>query len=355
MPLIASDVVFRYPTLISNESSNGGVISARSVVNDAFENIFPITTPQMRSDGAVLYRKLFAHIASSTDDKALDMYIGLVQPSTGADRILLLPGTDNDTQADIVAAPPRNYGSGFLHVAAAAGSTSIVVRMESAADSSIQNGDVIRIGHFSYDPVTGVVNETLGETCVVTGLSTSSDDLTLTLQTPLENSYSPTQTLDADDRMVAFTTVSSLLPVGVDDGSNRILEAYADSVTVTGGAAFDPSAVLFNNLSTISEAVTLSFSNASTYTAVGSLSGNLGTGNIGSNFAPNNPNYASPAPYFTLPPSCFLGGSPSAGNQITFATHAPAAGVWLKSVLPAATALGATSVFALTVYWLNAK
>lgn len=83
------------------------------------------------------------------------------------------------------------------------------------------------------------------------------------------------------------------------------------------------------------ETWTLEFTSPTAFTATGAKVGYVGTGAIGSNFAPLNPNNGEP--YFTI--SRFgWGGSWISGDTIVFKTHPAAVPIWLKEIVPPAAA-----------------
>jgi hypothetical protein len=64
---------------------------------------------------------------------------------------------------------------------------------------------------------------------------------------------------------------------------------------------------------------------------VGDVLGSVGSGNVGSDFSPVNPDYTKP--YFVLPAAAW-GGTQATGNTLTFITSPAALPYWEKRIIP---------------------
>lgn len=78
----------------------------------------------------------------------------------------------------------------------------------------------------------------------------------------------------------------------------------------------------------------LTFSSGVNFTVSGIYNGSVGTGNVGVNFTPVNPDTGQP---FFMLRTVGWGGTWHAGDTITFQTHPAAVPLWLKQVVPPAT------------------
>jgi hypothetical protein len=101
-----------------------------------------------------------------------------------------------------------------------------------------------------------------------------------------------------------------------------------------------------NNIGTVRQNWTLTFTNATSFNIVGDTLGNIGSGTVGSGADPYNPLLSSP--YFTLSPNGFSGALAS-GNTITFSTSPSAKAVWFKRIVPANTASYTGNSFTVTI------
>jgi len=90
---------------------------------------------------------------------------------------------------------------------------------------------------------------------------------------------------------------------------------------------------LYND-GTVREDWTLTFTGSSTFSVSGGYYGTIGTGSIGSNFSPTNPNTGQP--YFTLSSSGF-GGTWAENDTIQFSTYPSAVPILLEEEVPAGT------------------
>lgn len=140
----------------------------------------------------------------------------------------------------------------------------------------------------------------------------------------------------------AGTKVSSLLMLG--DLQGRAQAGFAQQAwtgawsdaRVGGEPLADFNDVLnpitSTNAGAVSERWAVIFSNTTSYRVIGEFLGEIGTGNTGANFAPNNP--STGAPYFTIPAAGW-GTGWAAGNVYRFNTVGAQAPLWaLRCVAP---------------------
>ena len=90
----------------------------------------------------------------------------------------------------------------------------------------------------------------------------------------------------------------------------------------------------------------LTMTSTTTFSAVSDVLGSLGTGSIGSDFAPVNSDYTRP--YLTVPATAWSG-TWAAGETATIPVTQAAPAVWLKNVVPAGAAAYGNDAFTLRV------
>ena len=125
------------------------------------------------------------------------------------------------------------------------------------------------------------------------------------------------------------------------------IECSFEDFTVTSSAGtYDHNSyppLLFND-GTVEDTITFTFTSSTNFTCSGANEGNLGSGNITSDFSPVNPNTGEP--YFTLQYAGF-GGTFVSGDTIEFKIHPSSQGLWLKEVIPAGTPAESNNVVVL--------
>lgn len=105
--------------------------------------------------------------------------------------------------------------------------------------------------------------------------------------------------------------------------------------------------VICDNIGSVEDTFTITFTSATTFSCTGTNEGSLGTGAVGSDFAPLNPENGKP--YFTIDKDGW-GGTWATSDTVTFATHASNMGLWLKEVIPLGAATVAQNLFVLGHY-----
>jgi len=309
MAIIASEIKTYRSAVVNDTTSNGGRLSATVEVTGRSNSLWPDVSEAQRVAGATQYRKVFIKI-DNADDLALgDVRVGLMTPTAGEDSMVLYAGTETDTQASIVTT--NAYGAGTLDVSVNAAATSIDVLVEDGAVILFRDGDLIRIS--DKETLDGAGSE---EFVRITGTpAVNGDVVTIHLATALANAYT------AD-----VTWVSSLIELG------GIAPSVDNKVVTSAAGTFNLGSVLPHNIGALSDTITLTFSSATAFTAVGTVAGALGTGNINSSFSPTH--VALSAPYFTIHAAAW-GGTFVNGDTVVFQTHPAAQGVWMKRVVPA--------------------
>lgn len=312
MSILASELVWRKSSVIANDGTNGDVMSSIVSTSGAKNNIFPDVPQSERTAGSTVYRKMFIHVANDDDLTFVDPQLFVETRTPGDDAVNIFLGTQTDTESAITGTE-QLYGMGTLESNVSVGAGSITVDVEDWVNLPIfANGMTIRISDKADINDTG--NE---EYHVINGApSATGNSITLTLTGTLANGYS------------AGAKVSSVIAVGD-------VEAVADTFVNNGTGTFSVAGIVTDHIGTVEDNWTITFTSATAYDVSGARTGAVGSGNVGSDFSPNNPNYTKP--YFTLLSASF-GGTFTAADTITFSTHPAAIPVWYRRDIPAGAA-----------------
>lgn len=312
MSILSSELRGYYPLTISDAASNGGRISFNRITSGALQNVFPHIFRAERLAGSTKHRKIFLRVDNDADLTLYGASVRFHGPTPGDDYVYFHVGTQRDTQTNITGSE-RKYGSSLLKTTVTAGATTLVLTVEHTSLTGIfQNGDSIRISD-KLTPTSVSGNE---EEVVIDGApGVSGDEVTVTLATALINGYD------------AGAYVSSVYLPSVD------VAGTVDNWVESGSGTYDESGypVLPDNIGTMEQTWTLTFSDATNFSVVGDTLGSVGAGNTSTNYIPNNPSVSKP--YFTLEAAGW-GGTWTAGNTIVFQTHPPAVAVWETRVVP---------------------
>lgn len=311
MAVLAAEVKLYRSATVSDAGANGGRMGIAEAVSAAAQNIFPDAGSSERAAGSVKYRKGFWKVENPNNEAFQNAYLYLDGITPGDDIVQMFAGTQTDTQADI--SSPTLYGTGTLNSSVLAGATEIDVLVEDWTEGAIfHDGDRIRISNGStteYATVSGAP-------------SVAGNVITLTLSAGLAN---------------GFASVTTRVASGIDLGD---IQSSFDSwvETAAGSGVYDEGTagnVEVDAVGGIEQDWTLTFTGATTFNLSGNTLGAVGSGTIGSDFSPNNPNFSEP--YFTILAAGWAG-TWQAGDTVTFTTHPAAAPVWFKRIIPAGAA-----------------
>lgn len=306
MALTSADIKFYRSKTITDDNNNGGRMDETAeVVNATKYNLFPRVSFQERQNGVVRYRKLFIANRNNANEKAYNGLVALIGHSTGDDRFYILNGTQTDTQGDIISSTDW-IGGGYLNSDVSAGATTIDVLFESN-DYKIPAGSTIVL-------VDDVKTEwaTVSNT---TSATWNGNVATITLENGLANSFSASNT-----KIGICLSLGDLVP-GVD-GVN----------TSSSSGIFDATQIELNNVGTVYDIWTITFTSSTSFTVSGQFEGNQQNGDIANNYSAINPNTSTP--FFTIPSSAW-GGTWQAGDTVQFTTIPAAKAIWVKEVVPA--------------------
>jgi hypothetical protein len=320
MPITASDFVWRYPRIVSTTpATNGGRMAGGAIGDNVKNALFPDVTQAQRDAGVTHLRKAFIHVSSSSTISLLDAKVWIGSPTESDDFVVLIPGTQTDTEVD---ATGRCYGAGALYTSASASAGSISIVPDGIGDFGVlepfQAGDEIVISdgtnaeHHTIDTVTN--NGTY---------------LTLALTGTLSNPFDQ-----------ADTVVASVIEVAE-------VVASVDSVVVSSASGtLDSTALIAHNRGATRDTITLTFTSATEYSAAGLVAGDLGIGTTNSSFAPSNPSTSGPR--FTIPSTAW-GGTFADGDDVEFELHPAAIPIWYRRVVPAGADSLANATVSVTV------
>lgn len=313
MPILAAELKLYKSQVITNDATNGGRMSANEIADAVKNSIFPDVSESQRTAGFSDKRKVHYKVANDADLVASNVLSWIPDITPGGSRVTMIAASALNTQGDLVGTE-RKYSSARLNADVAAAATVIVVDAEtgSAADTIFQAGDKVFIRE-------GVNEEFV--TIAAGGVAWSGEQATLTLTAGLLNPYTA----------AGNTTVSSVLESGtVQTSVDNWVET---STSGTYDEAGNP--VVLDNIGSIEQIWTLTFTSATAFDVVGDSVGSVGSGTTAGDFAPNNANFTKP--YFTLAAAGFAG-TWANGETIVFQTHPAAVNYFLLRDIPAGTA-----------------
>jgi len=286
-----------------------GVVSTSGVKN----NIWPDVSQAERAAGSTKYRKAFIKVANDDDFTLFDGRVYVETYTPADDSIAIFIGTQRDTQNTITGSE-RLYGSGGLNSNVIASATEMDVLTEGVAFDMFQNGDLIRISDKTdVNDISG--NE---EFVTISGAPVYAGDVaTITFTPALVNAYTT----------ASLSRVASVIEQG------DVFASFDSFVVSSVSGTFDEvtNPIVLDNISTVDEDITFTFTSPTAYDVTGDTLGALGSGNISSNFSPNNATFSKP--YFTLHFAGF-GGTFAISDSITFTIHPAAVPVWYKRIVP---------------------
>jgi hypothetical protein len=315
MTILASELQFFKSATVTDTTSNGGRLSATQITSGAVANVFPHVMSAERAAGSTKRRKLFLKCSNDADETLYSPWACLDGPTAAGDYVYFHVATQRDTAADITGSE-RKYGAAPLKTTVTAGGSTLTVTVEAAAITGIyQNGDTIRITD-KATPSSGTGNE---ELLVISGApSVSGSDVTITITGTLANGY-------AAGAKVASLYKPSDLACSISNWAETGAGTYNEGTYP----------VLGDNIGTIEQTWTLTFTDATHFTVVGDTVGTVGSGTTSADFSPTNSSFSKP--YFTLRSAGF-GGTWAANNTIVWQTHPAAIALWETRVVPAGTA-----------------
>jgi hypothetical protein len=321
------DLKFYRSAVVNDGNTNGGRMGNTLIVSSLAANLFPITSESDRAAGTSKYRKAFVKNANEANGILYNARVFLDRYTPGEDIITFFPATQDDTQGEI-GTPAQQYGAGKLNASVSAGDTVLEILLEDT-DTAQVFADGMEI-HVSDK--TNIDDPTNEEFATVSGAPAvaSGNIVTLTLAAPLQNGYSESN-----------TRVSSVLP------AMDIAPSHSDEVVTSAGSGdYDFAHLTGNNVGSIEQTWTITFSGSAAFNVSGDTVGDVGGGNVSGGVAPNNAAFG--APFFTLAATGFSGVW-AADDTIIFKTHPAAVPLWVQRVVPAGSAANANNAATLSV------
>lgn len=313
MPILSGELKLYKSETVGDGDTNGGRMSANEVVSGAASNLFPPVQQSERIGGGLKWRKAFYKVENDADLPLLSPKLFLDKNTPGDDIITFFPGTQTDVQSGLTGYE-RQYGGGLLATGVSALATEMTVLVEdpSLGDELFQIGDTVRVTDKED------VNDSGGneEYVLLSDVQVDSNGLvTLVFSPPLQNEY-----LASDARVQSVYEPDDIV-------------SSFDSLIVTSGSTgdFDENFLFADNIGSVEQAWTLTFTSPTAFDIVGDTLGAVGSGNTGSGATPNNPDFSKP--YFAMQASGFSG-TWQIGDTITFSTHPAAVPVWVRRLVP---------------------
>jgi len=325
--IVDSELTMLKSEVIDDTTANGGRMDNNAAVTSGvLNNVWPSVFRAERLSGSTKYRKTFLKVANDDDDTLFNPQFWLDRRTPADDWVLFFAATHTDTQNDITGSEDC-YGCSILQANVAAAAGSIVVTVEDAtlatgaADEIFRDGDTIRITN-KDTPDSGTGTEELH---VINGTpSVAGNDVTITLTGTLANDY------NTDDNTYGTRVMSIMEPSDIEGSYDSFVD------TTAGDGTYDDSTypVLLDNIGTIEQTVTITFTGATTFTAASNVAGvTLSGGGTTVDYSPDNSDVSKP--YFTLEKDGFSD-TWASGDTIVFHTYPAAQGIWQKRVVPVA-------------------
>lgn len=320
-----TDLVLHKSIVISDSSSNGGRQSYTQVSSNVLNNMFANVSQADRTAGVTKYRKFFFRNKNASDETAANSRVWISLRSTGGDYFRLKAGTDSDTQSDAESYPSW-LGTGYLTSPLATDATT----MEALFDTNdgVYNSSIIRLTDSSGGEEFLTVKSS-------GGVAWNGNTATITTTSGTRSTYPASQ---------------NSLVSGVVDLGDLIAATSSWSETSTSGT-YDESTypVEVNNIGTVSDDWTITFTGATTFTVSGTNTGSVGTGSTASDFTPVNASAGGGSYYFIVRSSGW-GGTWATGETVTFTTTHSSGGLWIKEVVPAGTVAKTSNEFRMKLY-----
>lgn len=320
----SSELRFVKTTWSNIAAENGGPMLATVnplITNSAMNNVWDHVLSDQRASGLTTRRKLGLKIHQDDTAGYLATARFGVEPTLGADvvRIFACAAAADEYEDDLTGSE-RKYCGGVLVNAVTAGAQALVVDVRLAAcTGDIQDGDTIYLTD-KYTP-DGTGN---GEYLTVNGAPTvSGTQLTIATTEQIANSY-------AAYSGGSGGKVSAVMTHGT-------VQAEFSSFTQSRASGYDISTypLILNNMGTIDDVITLTFADATTFTAASARGLTLASGSKGSDYSPLHPVFAKSL--FKLEAAGWNGAvAHQAGDTVSFALAAAVAYLWEERIVPAA-------------------
>ena len=356
MVIQASELKWYKSAVVNDTPNNGGVMSSNEIADGVKNNVWPDASPDERAAGSVKYRKTFIKVANEDNLTLITPKIFIETPTHGDDSVVLVAGTQTDTQSEAVGYT-QFFGSGYLLRDVAAGDVTLDVIVEDGNGQTPSKAFFLDVKRWicrtaacfsrsfrkdrKYGPLQKPDHEIFWDGVLVrisdqaggdgnsefvrladsNAVSWNGNQATLTFETGV----SLTHAYLASDTKVASVIESDDIVASMSGWSEASYAGTYNDVR---------SALILDGVGTIEQTWTLTWLDASGYVCVGDTVGYVGNGiSDGIDFAPNNPDFNQP--YFTLRNGTHVWcGNWGAGDVVIFRTCPAAIGIWEKRTIP---------------------
>lgn len=375
--ILSTEMQIKKSSVVQDGTLNGGVMGTTVVSSGVRHSMFPKVSRAERLAGVTRYRKFYLHNINNTLGTAYSPLIYMSFPSPAGDRFRIGAGTQTNTETDITGTPPSWLGCGQLSTAVSAGDTEIHINME-ANDAVFIRNEYMHISNYYLTSQTAGASVRPGDSVtytggVWTGASHGGDTAYpngIWLGSGIvatDNGTGTEEWLQVADVATPYSYTGTICTVQL---ASAVQNNYATANTFAGGAlagndliasasnyAKSSSAGTYNeavlpvsgnNIGSINDSITVTFTGTGLYSVAGNIAGALGSGSVSSAFSPINP--ITSTPYFTIP-SGFFTGTWINGDSCTFDITPSAMPFWIKEVVPANTAAATDNLFLLGYYW----
>ena len=318
MAIIASEYII-YRAAGNDDAvpgNNGGEIDTSAPIASLVANgHFPEVTPADRTGGDTKWRKIFPMIRDSEEGYVTDARQFLREDIPVGDdaQVYIRQGNWNDIETGQLGT--RDFGVGFLaaNANAAATTATITIKDGTIGASLFQAGDTV------------VVRDATNEEYLIlaSNATMAGNDATLNFTTGLVNSY---------------VNGTSWIAGCINYGTIR---SVMTAPTISGSGTLDQAQVTINNTGARFQIWTLTFTDATNFTASGDTIGAITGGAINTTYSPTDPNLSQP--YFTIPTGAW-GGTFAASDTVTFTTMPCGTPLWVKRVIPAGSGTSTTEI-----------
>jgi len=308
MPILESELELYRSAVVNDGAANGGRMGRQRILCGVKNNLFPDVSQTQRNTGMVRRRKLFAALRNAEDLSLNNAYAHLDRDSEGDESYGLCAGTMRDTQADLVA--PRLHAAARLKQNLSAGATSFQLQLKHPdLAEGFQSGDTLCLQDGTQREYFAAVQ------VAVEGLT-----LTVTLGEEEQTAH---------DYAAATAWGASVCLAPDQDLAPRVSDWDA-SGTQTGTYDVGAQPLELGNIGCVEDDWLLTFTGEQSFSVAGTFTGALGSGSLGADYAPVNPDGGV---YFRLRAAGW-GGIWGVGDTLRFSTHPAAFPLWVIQTVP---------------------
>jgi|GEM_PF-556963 len=332
MPFASSDLVLNKSATYADGSSGGGRETFVAITSGQHGALFPHVTHSERAAGIDRYRKVFMRNDNADNLVFYNGLFGIDLPSRAGDYFRAALGTHVDVYSDLDATY-KWVGAGILHsafITAGQGGSGSSLQWNfglTDLEGEIVSGDPVYItNRIHCESEVGTVASEYNE---IASISWAGSIATIELANPIGDDYTQSWTTTIGGET---WTIPTRLCVLLDLGHVQpvVSDYVATSASGTTNEATYP--VYGDNIGSVYDTITVTFSDASNFSVSGDELGSLGSGARSSEFTATNPDTSTP--YFTIP-TAFWGGTWADGDTLEFLLTPASKPIWLKESVPA--------------------